>query len=33
MKKYIYIIIAMVILNSCSDELDLVAPSQLTASG
>lgn len=33
MKKYIYIIIAVVIFNSCSDELDLVAPSELTASG
>lgn len=33
MKKYIYIIIAMAIFNSCSNELDLVAPSELTASG
>ena len=33
MKKYIYIIVAMVIFNSCSDELDVVPPSELTASG
>lgn len=33
MKKYIYIIVAVVVFNSCSNQLDLVAPSQLTASG
>jgi hypothetical protein len=33
MKKYIFIIMAVVFFNSCSDELDLVAPSELTASG
>ncbi|MDD7915324.1 RagB/SusD family nutrient uptake outer membrane protein [Polaribacter ponticola] len=33
MKKYIYIIVAMVIFSSCSDELDLVSPSELTAAG
>jgi hypothetical protein len=33
MKKYIYIIVAMAIFSSCESELDLVAPSELTASG
>lgn len=33
MKKYIYVIIALVVFNSCSDELDLSAPSELSATG
>lgn len=33
MKKYIYIIVTMVIVNSCSNELELIAPSELTAAG
>lgn len=33
MKKYIYILIAVVTFSSCSDELDLKSPSELTAQG
>jgi len=33
MKKYIYTIVALVIFNSCSNELDLIAPSELTTAG
>lgn len=33
MKKYIYIIVAMVIFSSCSSELELTSPSELTAAG
>lgn len=33
MKKYIYIIIAVVTFNACSDELDLTSPSELTTQG
>ncbi len=33
MKKYIFILIAVVTLNSCSDELDLKSPSELTVQG
>ena len=33
MKKYIYIIIALVLFSSCESELDLTSPSSLTASG
>ncbi|MEZ4771970.1 MAG: RagB/SusD family nutrient uptake outer membrane protein [Bacteroidia bacterium] len=33
MKKYLFIIVAAVIFSSCANELDLVAPSELTASG
>lgn len=33
MKKYIYIILVTAIFISCESELDLVAPSELTASG
>lgn len=33
MKKYLYILAITITLNSCSNELDLVAPSELTASG
>ncbi len=33
MKKYIYILIAVVTFNSCSDELELKSPSELTAQG
>lgn len=33
MKKYIYILLAVFIFSSCESELNLVAPSELTASG
>ena len=33
MKKYIFIMIAAITLSSCSDELDLKSPSELTAQG
>lgn len=33
MKKYIYIVLAAITLNSCSDELELTSPSELTAAG
>lgn len=33
MKKYFYILIALVMLCSCESELELTSPSQLTASG
>jgi hypothetical protein len=33
MKKYIYILIAVMTFSACESELDLVAPSQLTAAG
>lgn len=33
MNKYIYIILAIVVFGSCEGELDLVAPSELTAAG
>jgi hypothetical protein len=33
MKKYIYILMALMMLSSCNNELDLTSPSQLTASG
>ncbi|QCX38614.1 RagB/SusD family nutrient uptake outer membrane protein [Aureibaculum algae] len=33
MKKYIYILIALVMFSSCESELELTSPSELTASG
>jgi len=33
MKKYIYILMAFVMFNSCESELDLLSPSELTAAG
>jgi len=33
MKKYIYIVFAVITLSACTSELDLVSPSQLTAAG
>lgn len=33
MKKYIYILIAVVTLSACENELELTSPSQLTAAG
>lgn len=33
MKKYIYLVIAVMVLSACSDELDLSSPSDLTAQG
>ena len=33
MKKYIYILIAVVTLSACSDELELTSPSELTVQG
>ncbi len=33
MKKYIYIILALLIVSSCEEELNIISPSELTAAG